>query len=499
MQLEELFSNRLMALMDVINASGLGLWELTDDKIDMDKKTAETIGHADAEILPFSKITELIHEEDRKEVETAIAILQEIPGRSGKVECRIFNQKEKNYVWVQIMGKSYFNQGKKTVLGTTHIIEGRAMDMLNAAINDITQELTRKDELNQCVHDVTEALLNANDLMFESSFQDSLEIIARSVGLVRINVYKIHLVDGVVCCTETNEWIEDGEPTLGEEYTKDIPLSFWADMEQELNHGKTYNRLVHDIPTAIKDMFHKNVGAVLFSPVFLKDLLWGFVGFERIKAELFSPDEESALSSVGLVLANSLIHNDLNKNLYKAVDRVTTSTMKAEAMEQFAYTDSLTGLFNRRHFMELSQVEMDRAMRADAVCFVMMLDLDFFKKVNDTYGHLAGDEVLKNTAGVIKNTLRNRDLLCRYGGEEFVILISETEKENVLHLAERIREAVIESPSVYNCIKIPCTVSIGVTASFRDCTVEALIDNADKGLYKAKEQGRNRVIFQENS
>lgn len=498
MQLDELFSDRLMALLDVLNANGLGLWELTDNEIDIDKKTAETIGQPDAKIIPLKKIMELIHKDDRQDLETAIKEMRETPGRSGTVECRIFNQKEGNYAWIRLMGKSYLNQGKKTVLGTSQVIEGRALDMLNAAIIDITKELSRKDELNQCIYDVTETLLNANDMLFEQAFQNSLEIIARSVGLVRVYVYKIHLVDGIVCCTETHEWIEGMEPTLGEDYTKDIPLSFWAEMEGELNQGRIYNRLFSDIPAAIRDMFHKNNGSVLFSPVFLKDLLWGFVGFERTKAELFSPDEESALSSVGLVLANSLIHNDLNKNLYKAVDKVTTSAIKAEALEQFAYTDGLTGLYNRRHFMELAQTILQKAIRQNTPCFVMMMDLDLFKKVNDTYGHLAGDEVLKNTAASIKNALRSRDLLCRYGGEEFVVFVSETEKENALLLAERIREAVAESHSVYNCIKIPCTISVGVTGMLPDSTMESLIDNADKGLYKAKEAGRNQVVFFEN-
>jgi diguanylate cyclase (GGDEF)-like protein len=125
----------------------------------------------------------------------------------------------------------------------------------------------------------------------------------------------------------------------------------------------------------------------------------------------------------------------------------------------------------------------------------MIVDLDFFRKVNETYGHLAGDAILKNAAMVIKNTLRSNDLLCRYGVDEFVVTISEIEKDNVLTLAERIRESIAATPCVYNCIKIPCTASIGVTSIFADCTIESLIDKADKGLSKAKDAGRNRVFF----
>jgi len=494
---EELFSNRILALLDVVHANGLGLWELTDDTLDLDKKTAEIIGHADAEIIPLRKFLERIHKDDQQEFCSMLEEITEIPGRSGNAECRIYNRHDGNNCWVRLMGRSYLNQGKKVVLGSSQVIEGRALDLLNATINDITLELSRKDELNQCIFEVTEKLLNSDDMLFETVFQDCLEIIARAVGLMRVYVYKNHLVHGTLCCTEIHEWVEDIEPTLGEEYTKDIPLHSWSGLEVSLNAGKIFNRLMADTPSEIRDMLPVETGAVMFSPIFLKDLLWGFVGYERTEARLFSPDEEAVLSSIGLLLANSLIRYDLNKNLIMAVDKVTTTTIKAEVLEQFAYTDGLTGLFNRRHFMELAQTALEKTKDAQASCFVMILDLDFFKKVNDTYGHLAGDEVLRNTAGVIKNTLRSYDLLGRYGGEEFVIFISETEKDNVLHLAERIREALVNSPCVYNCIKIPCTVSIGIAAYFPDCTVESLIDKADKGLYAAKESGRNKVIFSE--
>jgi diguanylate cyclase (GGDEF)-like protein len=243
-------------------------------------------------------------------------------------------------------------------------------------------------------------------------------------------------------------------------------------------------------------MIPRGISAVLFVPIFLKDLLWGFVGYERSSKErIFSADEESVLGSAGLLLANSVIRFDLNKNLYLAVDKINTTAIKAEVLEKFAYTDALTGLYNRRHFMELAQTTLEKAKRFNAACYAMILDLDFFKKVNDTYGHLAGDEVLKNASTVMKNTLRAYDLLSRYGGEEFVVLVSDTAKDDALHLAERMRESIANTPCIHNCIKITCTVSIGVAATFPDCTITSLIDKADKGLYQAKETGRNKVVF----
>jgi len=492
---DELFSNRIIALLDVINANGLGLWELTDEAMELDKTTAEMAGHTNAEHLPFRKFLEQIHEEDRHEIKAAVEEMQKVPGRNSNVECRIMNRKDGNYRWIRIMGKSYLNQGKMIILGTSQIIGGKALDLLYTAINDITKELSRKDELNQCIFEVTETLLNADEMFFEVAFQKSLEIIARVVGLMRVYIYKNHLVDGILCCTEIHEWIEDTEPTLGEDYTKDIPLNSWTGLEESFNDGKLYNRLFKDASHAIQEMIPKEVGAVLYSPIYMKEMLWGFVGFERVETRVFSPDEEAVLSSAGLLLANSLIRNDLNKNLIQAVDKINTTTIKAEVLEKFAYTDGLTGLYNRRHLMEQAQITLDKAQQSGTHCFAMIMDLDFFKKVNDTYGHLAGDEVLKNTAMIIKNILRPDDLLGRYGGEEFVVIIPETSKENMLGLAERIRESIANTPCVYNCIKIPCTISIGVASIFDGCTVESLIDKADKGLYVAKETGRNRVVF----
>jgi len=492
---DELFSNRIIALLDVIHANGLGLWELTGKTMELDRTTAEMAGFSNAETLPFNKFLEQIHEEDRNELEAAVNEMQKTPGRSGNVECRIINRKDKIYRWVRIMGKSYLNQGTNIILGTSQLIEGKALDLLNAAINDMTKELSRKDELNQCIYEVTEMLLKTDEMLFETAFQNSLEIIAHAVGLVRVYVYKNHIVDGILCCTEIHEWTKDMNPTLGEEYTKDIPLHCWTGLEELLNEGKFYNRLFKDTPLSIQEMIPSGVGALLFSPIFLKDLLWGFVGFERAEQALFNSDEESVLSSAGLLLANSLIRYDLNKNLLQAVDKINTTTIKAEVLEKFAYTDALTGLYNRRHLMETAQTILEKAQESGIPCFAMMMDLDFFKKVNDSYGHLAGDEVLKNTALVVKNVLRATDLLGRYGGEEFVVVVSGTEKEHVLGLAERLRESIVNNPCIYNCIKIPCTISIGVASVFDGCTVESLIDRADKALYVAKETGRNRVVL----
>jgi diguanylate cyclase (GGDEF)-like protein len=502
MQSGDLFSNTILALLDVINDYGLGLWELSDNKIHLDQKTSEIIGLDEAavpdseKVLDFKDFMNLVFEADRQDILDNLQDILETPGKSGHVECRVLNKKTGSYPWIRIMGKSYLNQGEKLVLGTTQLVEGKVLDMLNAKINDITKAMSRKDELNQCVFDVTEMLLNADDETFEESLQSCLEVIALAVGLTRVYIYKNHLVDGISCCTEIYEWTEGMESTLGEDYTKDMPLHAWPGVEEILEQGRNYNKPIDKVPQEIREMLPQGVSAFLLVPIFLRDLLWGFVGYERGPGgKILAAEEESVLGATGLLLVNSVIRYDLNKNLYMAVDKINTTAIKAEVLEKYAYTDALTDLYNRRHFMELSQIVLEKARRFNSTCYAMILDLDFFKKVNDTYGHLAGDEVLKNASMVMKNTLRTYDLLARYGGEEFVVLISDTEKNDVLHLAERMRESIANTPCVYNCIKISCTVSIGVAPTFPDCTITTLIDKADKGLYQAKENGRNQVVF----
>jgi diguanylate cyclase (GGDEF)-like protein len=166
-------------------------------------------------------------------------------------------------------------------------------------------------------------------------------------------------------------------------------------------------------------------------------------------------------------------------------------------MEQAAYTDALTGLYNRRWFLELAPMNLDKAKRLSQPCYALMLDLDLFKNVNDTYGHKAGDEVLKASSSRVFDVLRSYDLLARYGGEEFVILLTDINHEDAVNLAERIKQTVGDTVFLYGDFEIPVTVSIGVAESL-PLTEESLPDllrRADKALYAAKAGGRNQVVF----
>lgn len=157
-------------------------------------------------------------------------------------------------------------------------------------------------------------------------------------------------------------------------------------------------------------------------------------------------------------------------------------------------TDSLTGLYNRRHFEDTLEREFLRASRYKNNLSFAIIDVDFFKKVNDTYGHSAGDFVLKEVAYLILQNLRKTDMVFRYGGEEFTVIITETPKEKAIVPLERLRKAVEEYPFSYNGQDIKITISIGISEVCENITtVHQLFDDADRALYKAKENGRNQI------
>ena len=157
-------------------------------------------------------------------------------------------------------------------------------------------------------------------------------------------------------------------------------------------------------------------------------------------------------------------------------------------------TDPLTGLYNRRHFEDNLEREFLRAVRYDNSLSFAIIDVDFFKKVNDTYGHSCGDYVLKEVAYLILQTFRKTDMVFRYGGEEFAVIITETPIEKAVIPLERLRKSISEYPFSYNGTKIKVTVSIGVSEVNKQTeSVHQLFENADKALYKAKENGRNQI------
>ena len=166
------------------------------------------------------------------------------------------------------------------------------------------------------------------------------------------------------------------------------------------------------------------------------------------------------------------------------------------AREEFRFQathDVLTGIWNRRALLDLLQRELERASRNHSSTALLMLDLDHFKEVNDKYGHLAGDAVLREVARRVMQVIRSYDFVGRYGGEEFLVVLPACDRIHAFQSAERIRSAVAAAPISVNNLAISVTTSIGVTAVAAEVCEKQLLAVADAALYQAKSAGRNRA------
>lgn len=164
-------------------------------------------------------------------------------------------------------------------------------------------------------------------------------------------------------------------------------------------------------------------------------------------------------------------------------------------LEKLSIQDELTTLYNRRHSLELFEKEFRRAKRSRHPLSIAILDLDHFKGVNDTYGHLVGDEVLNKIGILMKNTVRNTDICGRIGGEEFIIICPETNTGNMFEVAEKIRKRIFEQRFSSNDKLFSVSGSLGIAeASEMTTDIREILSQADKALYKAKNSGRNMAV-----
>jgi eukaryotic-like serine/threonine-protein kinase len=162
---------------------------------------------------------------------------------------------------------------------------------------------------------------------------------------------------------------------------------------------------------------------------------------------------------------------------------------------ELATRDALTGLYNRRHFFALVSSRAQEAQRQPRPSAAVMVDIDVFKKVNDTYGHAVGDEVIREVAGRLSHCLREEDVICRYGGEEFAVLLSGASAQQADAVAARLHDAIGARPVDTAAGPLVVTVSVGVTTRrLEPADTEGLLSSADEALYAAKRAGRNQVV-----
>jgi diguanylate cyclase (GGDEF)-like protein len=157
--------------------------------------------------------------------------------------------------------------------------------------------------------------------------------------------------------------------------------------------------------------------------------------------------------------------------------------------------DGLTQIHNKRYLFEALDKELIRARRYERQLGLLIFDIDYFKRINDQYGHLAGDYVLRELARIVQERIRREEVFARYGGEEFVIVLPETPMQGAVTLAENLRGRVAGHPFVFQGERIPVTISVGCAMLGEEKGATELIQRADEKLYEAKRGGRNRVCW----
>jgi diguanylate cyclase (GGDEF)-like protein len=185
----------------------------------------------------------------------------------------------------------------------------------------------------------------------------------------------------------------------------------------------------------------------------------------------------------------------IGNTIFKFLSRNNIEHAYHEELFRLAKIDGLTDIFNKRYFADTLENELERAKRYNRELSLLMIDIDHFKKVNDRFGHRAGDHILKEIARIFVERSRRVDYVCRYGGEEFSIILPEVDVMGAFRFATTLRESVASHSFKFEQEEIPITISIGVSDIMEDIqTTEDLIETADRRLYQAKERGRNCVI-----
>lgn len=192
-------------------------------------------------------------------------------------------------------------------------------------------------------------------------------------------------------------------------------------------------------------------------------------------------------------LSCSQIERISNYTYEELQDTIKTLQRENERLKQLAFYDSLTNLPNKQFFYQILNRETQRTIRYNSPLCLAIGDIDYFKKINDNYGHIVGDDILKEFAKVLQDNLRSVDFPARFGGEEFTIIFPDTDLESAFSSTERIREKIESNRFLNHIYDIKLTASFGLTSFYKDEKISEFIERADQLLYKAKENGRNRV------
>jgi diguanylate cyclase (GGDEF)-like protein len=315
----------------------------------------------------------------------------------------------------------------------------------------------------------------ADDLLTTGYILDDPGNLKEGLHKALIRLRRVIPCDGVVVSLQKNDGLElfYQQGLTNDHLPPDIDLSRVMAIYDE--HA-LYRNLRESVRKCLLTI-DPGIVSLMITPMIYRKAVTGMLAFFRHDDKPFSKDEERTSASLALQIANT-----------------QADLQMFQKVEQMAVTDALTGKYNRRQFFTLATNLFNHAVRYNEPFTVIMLDIDHFKNVNDTYGHQAGDEILRVVSDTCHKQVRQVDIFARYGGEEFIFALPQTSLTDAALVAGRIRQAVEDSRYDYNETHIPITISLGVASCDPSHdTIEKLIERSDQALYEAKQSGRNRV------
>lgn len=338
----------------------------------------------------------------------------------------------------------------------------------------------KKDLLN--VLDIYQSLTtlhSSSDIL-----SDIANKVASSLDAVRCSIVQIDEDEKTGNIIASNDDVQTKGVTLD--------LAIYPEVKRaiELKRDVIINDLQSDpiMKASVKHLNKLPFHSLAVIPISIRDKFIGTLLLRVATENDRISEKEISFCQVVARAAESVLENA------KLVDSLRLANMELETL---ATTDGLTGLFNHRYFYNRLEEEYNISLRYNVFLSCIMLDIDFFKKINDTYGHRKGDIILKELAAVIMKTIRKTDIAARYGGEEFVILLPHTDEKGALYQAERIRKSVKSSKYSALPAKESLTVSLGITTCNEDniAKAEDLVKYADEALYEAKKRGRDQSVM----
>ncbi len=466
------------------SSSPIGIYIVQDGKFQfVNPQFQKSCGYDEKELLGTESL-DIILPEDRELVrENAVQMLK--GDRSSPFEYRIVTKSGEIRWILETVASIQFRRGKAAVGSFMDISERKRMEEeLRQSLEKTARSRSLQLALSQATHAVQSA--TTPDEVYQAVLE---HVAAMGYHALIFTLTEDRTQLALAHCTFRGALLQAAEKLAG------VAAKGYR---MPLVPGSIYQRIIDNAETIFSDPVTEAIREALPQQTrFGAGTIANLIGLKQgIIAPLMSG---SSTAGILIVAGNGLTEAEIPAigAFANQIDIAIEKALLFHKTRELAITDGLTGLHNHRHFYELLEAEEKRVRRYKRPMSLLMIDIDYFKMVNDSYGHQAGDRVLKSLAEVLRHCVRDTDHLARYGGEEFAVILPETQGAEAVALAERIRSSVEDHGFEIESERIKLTLSIGVASfALKEENTNGLVHRADQALYEAKHHGRNQIQTQ---